>query len=89
MAFRIIADSSCDIFNLEQKIDDLYFSTVPFVITVDGKLGLWGVGIASEEGTIKMKKIAKGGKRTLQVIMHDFKERVADKESIVISHCQN
>ena len=54
-----------------------------------GHLGLWGVGIASEEGTIKMKKIAKGGKKTLQVIMNDFKERVADKESIVISHCQN
>ena len=54
-----------------------------------GHLGLWGVGIASEEGTIKMKKIVKGGKRTLQVIMHDFKERVADKDSIVISHCQN
>ena len=36
-----------------------------------------------------MKKIAKGGRKTLQVIMSDFKERVADKESIVISHCQN
>ena len=235
MAFRIIADSSCDIFDLDRKIDGLYFNTVPFVITVDGKdfvdddklnvkelveamaasskshtscpspadwvrefgeegdvfaltissnlsgsynsactarnmvlendpernieildtrgtgpslsmtidklcdlirqglsfkevrtqihkfmedhklifalssyhnlvnngrmpkiagivlghLGLWGVGIASEEGTIKMKKIAKGGKKTLQVIMNDFKERTADKESIVISHCQN
>lgn len=54
-----------------------------------GHLGLWGVGIASEEGTIKMKKIAKGGKKTLQVILNDFRERVADKESIVISHCQN
>lgn len=54
-----------------------------------GHLGLWGVGIASEEGTIKMKKIAKGGKRTLQVIMNDFKERVADKGCVVISHCEN
>ena len=235
MAFRIIADSSCDIFDLENKPDNLYFNTVPFVVTVDGKdfvddenldvaelvdamavstkshtscpspadwimefgeegdvfaitissnlsgsynsactakemvlendpdrnieildsrgtgpslsmtiyrlreliaqglgyeevkteihifmadhklifalssyhnlvnngrmpkiagivlghLGLWGVGIASEEGTIKMKKVAKGGKRTLQVILHDFKERVADKDSIVMSHCLN
>ena len=235
MSFRIIADSSCDIFELERKIDNLYFNTVPFVITVDGKdfvddekldvnelveamassskshtscpspadwirefgekgnvfaltissnlsgsynsactaremvlekdpgrnieildsrgtgpslsmtidrlceligrglsfnevkaeihnfmedhklifalssyhnlvnngrmpriagvvlghLGLWGVGIASEEGTIKMKKIAKGGKKTLQVILNDFRERTADKDSIVISHCQN
>ena len=54
-----------------------------------GHLGLWGVGIASEEGTIKMKKIAKGGKRTLQVIMSDLKERVADKGCVVISHCEN
>ena len=54
-----------------------------------GHLGLWGVGIASEEGTIKMKKIAKGGKKTLQVIMADLKERVADKGCVVISHCEN
>ena len=54
-----------------------------------GHLGLWGVGIASDEGTIKMKKIAKGGKRTLQVIMHDLKDRVADKGVVVISHCEN
>lgn len=54
-----------------------------------GHLGLWGVGIASDEGTIKMKKIAKGGKRALQVILNDFKERVADKDTVVISHCQN
>ena len=37
MAFRIIADSSCDIFDLDRKIDGLYFNTVPFVITVDGR----------------------------------------------------
>lgn len=54
-----------------------------------GHLGLWGVGIASEEGTIKMKKIAKGGRKTLQVIMGDLKERVADKGCVVISHCEN
>ena len=54
-----------------------------------GHLGLWGVGIASEEGTIKMKKIAKGGRKTLQVIMSDLKERVADKGCVVISHCEN
>ena len=54
-----------------------------------GHLGLWGVGIASEEGTIKMKKIAKGGRKTLQVIMADLKERIADKGCVVISHCEN
>ncbi|HAB94846.1 MAG TPA: fatty acid-binding protein DegV [Lachnospiraceae bacterium] len=54
-----------------------------------GHLGLWGIGIASEEGTIKMKKIAKGGKKTLKVIMSDFSERGANKGGIVISHCEN
>ena len=33
--FRIIADSSCDIFKLDKMTDNLYFNTVPFVITVD------------------------------------------------------
>ena len=54
-----------------------------------GHLGLWGVGTASEEGTIKMKKIVKGGRKALQVIMNDLKERVADKGCVVISHCGN
>ena len=54
-----------------------------------GHLGLWGVGIASDEGTIKMKKIVKGGRKALNVIMNDLKERVADKGCVVISHCGN
>ena len=33
----IKADSSCDIFEMENKSDNIYFSTVPFVITVDGR----------------------------------------------------
>jgi len=36
MFFRIIADSSCDIFKIENQSDNIYFNTVPFVITVDG-----------------------------------------------------
>ena len=37
MKWRIIADSSCDIFDLDHKPEDLYFATVPFVITVDDR----------------------------------------------------
>ena len=37
MKWRIVSDSSCDIFELDHKPDDLCFSTVPFVITVDDK----------------------------------------------------
>ena len=37
MKWRIVADSSCDIFDLDGAQKDLRFSTVPFVITVDGR----------------------------------------------------
>ena len=37
MKWRIIADSSCDIFDLDHRPEDLYFATVPFVITVDDR----------------------------------------------------
>ena len=42
MKWRIIADSSCDIFKMDEGAtsvspEELYFSTVPFVITVDGR----------------------------------------------------
>ena len=37
MKWRIVADSSCDMFDLDGAQKDLRFSTVPFVITVDGR----------------------------------------------------
>ena len=37
MKWNIIADSSCDMFTLEKHSDDLSFSSIPFVISVDGK----------------------------------------------------
>ena len=37
MKWNIIADSSCDLFTLEKAYTDISFSTIPFVISVDGK----------------------------------------------------
>ena len=37
MEWNIVADSSCDLFELENRYADISFSTIPFVISVDEK----------------------------------------------------
>lgn len=54
-----------------------------------GKLGFWGIGIGSDQGTILLKEKVRGGKQALNSILNDIKERAADIETVVISHCQN
>lgn len=56
---------------------------------VASKLRLTGVGIGSEEGTIEVKKIARGTKKVIEIIIDDIKERGENCRSIIISHCQN
>lgn len=53
------------------------------------RLKLTGVGIGSEKGTIEIKKIARGNKKVIDVIISDIKERAENCRSIIISHCQN
>ena len=54
-----------------------------------GKLGIWGIGIGSEQGTIEIKEKVRGNKKALNAILKDIKERVTNIETVVISHCQN
>ena len=54
-----------------------------------GKLGFWGIGIGSEQGTIEIKEKVRGNKKALNAILNDIKERATDIETVVISHCQN
>lgn len=54
-----------------------------------GKLGFLGIGIGSEQGTIEIKEKVRGNKKALNAILKDIKERAADIETVVISHCQN
>lgn len=56
---------------------------------VAGKLGLWGVGIASEEGRIVVKTKVRGAQRALAAIIDDMKERAFSSGHVVISHCLN
>lgn len=54
-----------------------------------GKLGFWGIGIGSDQGTIIIKEKVRGNKKALNAILKDIKERGTDIETVIISHCQN
>lgn len=56
---------------------------------VASKLGFWGLGIASPEGTIIIKDKMRGTKKAIRGILEDMKERGIPKEKVVISHCDN
>jgi len=53
------------------------------------KLKLWGIGVASKEGTILVKKKTIGINNVLSFFVKDMKENNFDGDSVVISHCQN
>ena len=54
-----------------------------------GKLGFWGIGIGSEQGTIEIKEKVRGNKKALNAILKDIKERATNIKTVVICHCQN
>lgn len=56
---------------------------------VANKLGFWGIGIGSEQGTIEIKGKVRGAKKALDVILADMKERGYACSEVVISHCCN
>jgi len=60
-----------------------------FVGMLAHKLGIWGVGIGSETGTIKIRKIARGSRRAVEVILEDMVERGKHGAAVVIDHCEN
>ena len=53
------------------------------------KLGMWGVGIGSDEGRIVMKTKTRGASRVINAIIEDMRERGFRAREIVISHCHN
>lgn len=56
---------------------------------IAGKLGFWGIGIGSEEGSIEIKQKTRGKRNVLAAIINDMKERGIKQDTVVISHCQN
>ena len=53
------------------------------------KLGMWGIGIASSEGTISMKGKSRGPEKAISLIIEDMVERKFSGERAIISHCKN
>lgn len=56
---------------------------------VANKLGFWGIGIASNIGTIEIKGIARGHKKALRLIVEDMVERCVEVRNVIIDHCCN
>ena len=56
---------------------------------IAGKLGIWGIGVASPEGTIQVKNKLRGIPRVLNSFIEDMKENGFKGGDVVISHCQN
>lgn len=56
---------------------------------IANKLGLLGVGIASERGTIEVKGVSRGRRKAIEAILNDMKLRGTYIKEVVISHCQN
>lgn len=54
-----------------------------------GKLGFWGIGIGTEEGTIHIKGKARSKKKAIAAIVDDIWERAGVVKAVFISHCQN
>lgn len=54
-----------------------------------GKLGIWGLGGASEDGKIISKGKVRGPKKVLSAIIDDMKEHGFKGGNIFITHCQN
>lgn len=53
------------------------------------KLGMWGIGIASDEGTIVIKGKSRGPQKAISFILEDMIERGFQGGIAAISHCQN
>lgn len=52
-------------------------------------LGMWGIGTASEEGTIVVEGKARGTKKTVRELVNRMKERGFAGGRVAISHCDN
>ncbi len=56
---------------------------------VAGKLGMWGIGIGSDEGTIEFKGKTRGSEKAIAMLLDDMKKRGFQGGKVMISHCHN
>ncbi|MDO5145809.1 MAG: DegV family protein [Eubacteriales bacterium] len=53
------------------------------------RLGMWGIGVGSEEGTIVIKGKVRGSAKAIAFILERMKENGFSGGKVMISHCQN
>ncbi|MCD8048284.1 MAG: DegV family protein [Clostridia bacterium] len=53
------------------------------------RLGIWGIGIGSDEGTIEIKGKARGSARATALLINNMKERGFEGGRVIISQCCN
>ena len=56
---------------------------------IASKLGMWGIGIGSEEGTISIKGKTRGTAKAIAMLLEDMKERGFHGGKVTISQCYN
>lgn len=56
---------------------------------IAGKLGIWGIGVGSEEGEIVLKGRTRGDAKVIGSFLADMREHSFSGGCVVISHCQN
>ncbi|MEA5015682.1 MAG: DegV family protein [Candidatus Limiplasma sp.] len=53
------------------------------------KLGMWGIGVGGDDGTIKMKGKTRGDKRAIEYVLTVMAEYGFRGGKVIISHCHN
>ncbi len=56
---------------------------------IAGVFGIWGVGVASDKGTVDVKTKTRGIKKIISCFIEDMQENGFKSGSVVISHCHN
>ena len=56
---------------------------------IASKLGMWGIGIGSDEGTISIKGKTRGTAKAIAMLLEDMKERGFRGGKVTISQCHN
>lgn len=56
---------------------------------IASKLGMWGIGIGSDEGTISIKGKTRGTAKAIAMLLEDMKERGFCGGKVTISQCHN
>lgn len=59
----------------------------PVLGFVAQKLGFWGIGVRSPEGTIDVQGKVRGGRRAVHALVEDVRKRGAECKTVYICHC--